>query len=131
MVPNNPNPNPNPIRNQPPPIRAGPSTAQSPFEIGRSDLDHIATLDPLRSLTGGQNPNPLNTGGGMMVGFDHPLFQERFGNNSIYGDESDFNRGGIGGLGEGMRFGPEQGMGGGGGEGLRGMKVEMEEEESA
>lgn len=94
------NPRPNPI-----PSNARPGVGGSPFDIGRSDLDPLGGL----GIPGGP-------AGGMLVGFDHPLFQERFGPgaaNGGFGDpgSEDF-RGGIGGLGEGMRGG---GNGGGGG----------------
>lgn len=103
-----------------PPRQPAQAPSRTPFDVGRADLDPMGL--PLRNPLGlpdiGGVGGPLDggdNGGGMYVGPNHPLFRERFGEpNSLFGDEEDFNRGGIGGLGEGMRGG-----GNGGGVGRR------------
>lgn len=97
-----------------------PNAAMNPFNIGRSDLDPLGGMNGnFPGFPGTQGPafgsgGTMGQGqGGMFMGPDHPMFQDRFRNG---GDplRSEYDmRAGIGGLGEGMRGG--QGMGGMGG----------------
>lgn len=88
-----------------------PRLPSNPLAIGSRDLDPLGGARPQFPLfpTGGPSSmgDPFNGGGGdgMMVGRDHPLFRERFGdgNNPLGGGE---------GFGGGMGMGGN-GMGGG------------------